>query len=70
MRLYFIANLYFIKNFELRKDDQNVQPGDIIRLMEHDGEKYTGRSITRPVLYVLRDVSQYGLMHDYCIIGF
>lgn len=59
------------KTFELRKDEDDIQPGNILILHEWDGErqKYTGHMITREVTYVLRDCPQYGLMDGYCIIG-
>ena len=66
-----------IKNFELRKDEDDVQPEDILVLEEYIvGKyppfscKYTGRKITKTVRYVLRDATEYGLMKGYCIIGF
>ena len=57
------------KTFELRKDEDNIQVGDLLILREWDGEKFTGRAIHADVMYVLRDVPQYGLMDGYCIIG-
>ena len=57
------------KNFELRKDEDDIQSGDALLLREWDGEKYTGQCITVFVKYVLRDVPEYGLSEGYCIIG-
>ncbi len=57
------------KNFELRKDEDNIQPGDILILREWSDGQYTGRMEARKVMYVLRDVPEYGLMQGYCIIG-
>ncbi|MBO7697009.1 MAG: DUF3850 domain-containing protein [Methanobrevibacter sp.] len=57
------------KRFELRKDVEGIQIGDIIVLREYDGD-YTGRSITATVSYVLRNCPEWGLMEGYCIIGF
>ena len=59
------------KNFEIRKDEDNIQVGDIVDLCEWDAEKecFTGRRLSRTVKYVLRDVPQYGLAEGYCIIG-
>ena len=57
------------KTFELRKDEDDIQPGDIIDLREWDGEKYTGHHTKRIVTYVLRDCKRYGLMDGYCIIA-
>lgn len=58
------------KNFELRKDEDEVNVGDVLILQEWDGVRYTGRELYRIVLYVLRDCPEYGLMDGYCIIGF
>ena len=56
------------KNFELRKDEDNIQVGDTLVLNEWDGA-YTGRHVTRDVKYVLRNVPEYGLKDGYCIIS-
>lgn len=58
------------KLFELRKDEDDIQPGDRMILMEWDGETYTHRQIATDVTYVLRDVPEYGLMEGHCVIGF
>ena len=58
------------KTFELRKDDRNVQVGDILLLKEWTGELYTDRQKKVGVTYVLRNCPQYGLAEGYCIIGF
>jgi hypothetical protein len=57
------------KTFELRKDEDQAEPGDYLVLREWDGEKYTGEAVLTEITYVLRDVPQYGLMDGYCIIG-
>lgn len=57
------------KTFELRKDEDDIQPGDMLILNEYFGKQYTGRAIERVVTYVLRNVPQYGLKEGYCIIG-
>ena len=57
------------KRFELRKDDDDIQIGDILILREWNGD-YTGRSVTVVVSYVLRDAPNLGLEQGYCIIGF
>lgn len=56
------------KQFELRADEDNVQPGDLLILQEFNG-KFTGAEIQKVVRYVLRDVPEYGLKEGYCIIG-
>lgn len=58
-----------IKKFELRKDEDDIQPNDFLVLDEWDGEKYTGRYFCSTVIYVLRNVPEYGLAEGYCIIG-
>ena len=69
---YFAAVQAGWKNFELRKDEDNVCIGDVIILEElnPDNGSRTGRQIKRKVTYVLRNVPEYGLMPGYCIIGF
>lgn len=59
------------KNFELRKDEDDAQPGDILTLEEWNPDTgYTGYFVNKAVRYVLRNVPEYGLMDGYCIIGF
>lgn len=58
------------KNFEIRKDEDDIQPGDNLILCEYTQDHYTGREISRNVKYVLRNVPQFGLQDGYCIIGF
>lgn len=63
-----------IKTFEVRKDEDDIQVGDILILEEwKEGDiftsGYTGRCIRKRVKYVLRDIPQYGLQEGYCIIG-
>ncbi len=50
------------KNFEVRKDDRDFGVGDILILLEWNGE-YTGRKILREIGYILDD-------KDYCKDGF
>lgn len=58
------------KNFELRKDEDNIQEGDVLVLNEFNDGSRTGRYVIRRVTYVLRNVPEYGLQEGYCIIGF
>lgn len=69
---YFIEVQAGRKNFELRKDEDDIQAGDILVLNEFNpaNGNSTGRSIKRRVTYVLRNVPGYGLQEGYCIIGF
>lgn len=58
------------KNFEIRKDEDDVQVGDKLVLGEwKETYGYTGRFVTRKVKYVLRNVPEYGLKEGYCVIG-
>ena len=65
---YFDAVQEYRKNFELRKDEDNIQVGDELILEEWNGE-YTGNYTWRKVTYVLRNLPEYGLKDGYCIIG-
>ena len=65
---YFNAVQEYRKNFELRKDEDNIQVGDELILQEWNGE-YTGNYTWRKVTYILRNVPEYGLKDGYCIIG-
>lgn len=67
------------KTFELRKNDRNYQVGDLIRffgiidpkndfvLMKND--MYVNNDAFYLITYVLKDVPEYGLDKDYCILG-
>ena len=57
------------KTFELRKDDRNYKVGDTLRLLEFDYGTYTGRECNRTILYILRDVEQYGLKEGFVILA-
>ena len=65
------------KNFEFRKDEDGIQPGDTLKLEEYVvgnrpplSSHYTGRVIEITVKYVLRDAASCGLPEGYCVIGF
>ena len=66
---YFNEVIHNRKKFEIRKDEDGLQIGDAIFLKEWDGKKYTGRAVIRRIIYVLRDVPEYGLMPGYVIFG-
>lgn len=62
------------KPFEIRKNDRNYQPGDLLVLREcwidNDGAThYTGREATRVVTYVLRDGRRFGVAEDVAVLG-
>lgn len=66
---YFNEVIHDRKKFEIRKDEDNLQIGDAVILKEWDGKKYTGREVGRNIVYILRDVPEYGLMPGYVIFG-
>lgn len=66
---YFLAVIHDEKTFEIRKDEDGLQIGDAVILKEWDGEKYTGREVSRNIVYILRDVPEYGLMPGYVIFS-
>jgi hypothetical protein len=58
------------KPFEIRKFDREYRVGDLLKLREWNGEVgYTGRTIWADILSVLSNVSEYGLMDGFCVIG-
>lgn len=66
---YFKAIIEEKKHFEIRKDEDNLQIGDILILKEWNGKEYTGRSVSVKVTYILRNTPEYGLMEGYIIVG-
>lgn len=66
---YFNAIKKWDKSFEIRKDEDDIEVGDILVLEEWSGE-YSGFAEKRKVSYILRNAPQFGLMEGYCIIGF
>ena len=67
------------KTFELRKNDRDYQVGDLIRFIDiKDEDKELNPWGVEPAIdedalykitYVLKDVPEYGLDKDYCILG-
>ena len=56
------------KRFEIRKNDRNFHTGDVLRLKEWDGEKFTGKEIDALVQWILFDW-QDALKPGYCIMS-
>lgn len=58
------------KTFELRKDDRDYQVGDLIHFVKTDGYEFFchSKDVYR-IVYILKNVEQYGLDKDYCILG-
>ena len=59
---WFNAVVSGVKTFEIRKDDRNYQPRDVLLLREWDGKAYTGRTCKADVTMVLRG--------EYCREGY
>ena len=67
---YFKEVLRENKTFELRKNDRDYQVGDLIHFVKTDGNEYIICSqVVFRIIYILKDVPQYGLDKDYCILG-
>lgn len=56
------------KTFEVRKNDRDYQPDDILILKEWDGKKFTGSVVTKKICYMLTDIID-GIEAGYCVIG-
>lgn len=68
--IYFNDILIGFKTFELRKNDRDYHVNDLIHFVdirnrEFDKDMYNVFQIT----YVLKDVPEYGLHKDYCVLG-
>lgn len=67
------------KTFELRKNDRGYQVGDLIRFIDvREDDSTDNKNQIEPnidentlyrITYVLKDVDQYGLDRDYCILA-
>ena len=63
------------KTFELRKNDRDYQVGDLIRFIDiKQGSKggfdiYIDEDTLYKITYILKDVPEYGLDKDYCILA-
>ena len=69
-----------LKTFELRKNDRDYQVGDLIHFIDirsldecrGDGDccnVYIDEDALYKITYILKDVTEYGLDKDYCILG-
>ena len=72
---FFRDVIYRNKRFEIRKDEDDIKPGDTLILTEWDPsrKKYTGLKLVCRVRYVFRSddyEEDFGLKPGYCIIGF
>lgn len=67
---FFGAVMSRTKPFEVRKNDRDFQPGDILCLEEWDpeSEAYTGSRLLKHVTYVLHG-GQFGIEPGYVVMG-
>jgi len=57
------------KTFEIRKNNRDYKVGDSLKLLEFDGDKYTGEEVSRTITYILKDCEQYGLKDGFVILA-
>lgn len=65
------------KTFELRKNDRDYQVGDLIHFIDIkqsnsdncDCDIYINEDALYKITYILKNVEEYGLDKDYCILG-
>ena len=66
---YFKEVLRENKTFELRKNDRDYQVGDLIHFVDIDGNPSYNEKLVFLITDVLRNVQEYGLDKDYCILA-
>ncbi len=67
---YYYALIHGYKSFELRKNDRNYQVGDLIHFVDVNGNDFLNESFNLFIItYVLKNVSEYGLNENYCILS-
>lgn len=66
--MYFQAVWDGIKTFEVRKNDRDYRPNDILVLKEWNGKKYTGSAVCKRIIYMLTD-TVVGIEKGYCVLG-
>lgn len=59
------------KRFELRKNDRDFQVGDKVNLNEYvpEKDKYTGRTVSAEISYILQGYDNSIISDDYCIFS-
>lgn len=62
---YFDPVILGVKTFEIRNNDRDFQIGDVLRLREFDGKKYTGRLVRVVVTYM----TDYAQREGYVVLG-
>lgn len=58
------------KTFELRKDDRNYKVDDLINFIVIDKKGIQIKTdVVYQIIYILKNVPEYGLSSGYCILG-
>lgn len=59
------------KNFEIRKNDRDFQPGDVVTLSEYKDGAYTGATLNNIIIRYVLTAEQFpdGLQPGYCVLG-
>ena len=68
---YFTDILLGLKTFEIRRNNRDYKVEDILKLQLYpyrDNERKEKEILAR-VTYVLKNIPEYGLNQDYCILG-
>lgn len=58
-----------LKTFELRKNDRDYQVGDLINFKVIASNYEIQDKDVYQITYILKDVKEYGLNEEYCILG-
>ena len=68
---YFTDILKGLKTFEIRKDDRIYKVGDrlTLQLYPYINDKTKPKELLVKITYILKDIPEYGLDKDYCILG-
>lgn len=67
--VYYHACVTKLKRFEIRKCDRDYQIGDYVALCEWNGKEFTGNVFMIQIIYILKNVQEYGLKDGFCIFG-
>ncbi|MFV0484353.1 MAG: DUF3850 domain-containing protein [Bacteroidales bacterium] len=65
---FFDDVLYGRKTFEVRKDNRGFEVGDVVVLMEYEGDKPLQGSIKMLITYILPG-GQHGIEKGYVVLG-
>lgn len=69
---YFSDILNGLKTFEIRKNDRNYKVGDrlTLQLYPYSNDITKEKELSVEITYILKDVPEYGLDKDCCILSF